>query len=508
MSSLAPRSPGRPLHWPDWLYDLQDALLADLSFPVYIVGGAVRDAYLRQPIKDLDLCTPGSAVSIARKIANHYRGDVYVLDAERDVARVLLQIPDGQRVIDLARFRGADLLADLTDRDFTMNAMAVDFSGDLTLLIDPLNGEKDLAGRVLRPCSPSAMADDPIRTLRAIRLSVQLQARIEPALVQALRATAPFIMTTSAERVRDEFCKLLMLPRPAAALRVADAVGLLREIIPEVAPLHGQPQSHANGFDTWQHTLTVVERMRGLLTTISPARNDGTAAVFDLGMMVMALDKHRGRLQTHLQRMWSDGRSHELLLILAALLHDIAKPKTAVQTPEGQWQFPGHADLGEQMVLDRLAALRFSNEEKARVAALTKGHMHRIFWDALDDRALHRFWRGVGEAGVDLCLFVLADYLGANTHALQQDEWLRLVERVRLVLDAYYNDYDRLVAPPPLLDGNTLMTYLGLPPGPIIGQLLEIIREAQAVGEVRTLDEALEAARAFLRASAVIDPHD
>jgi len=149
MMDIAPRQPHRPLIWPDILLDIQE-FLADVSDEIYIVGGAVRDALLHRPLHDIDLATSGHAIQVARKIANHFKGDFFVLDSDRDVGRALLNLPDGLLVLDVARYRGASLLDDLSDRDFTLNALAVDVKADLSLLIDPLNGEEDIKKHLLR----------------------------------------------------------------------------------------------------------------------------------------------------------------------------------------------------------------------------------------------------------------------------------------------------------------------------------------------------------------------
>src|SRR5690606_38920305 len=124
-SGCAMTRPQRPLIWPDVVLDFQD-LLADIETPLYIFGGAVRDPYLHRPVKDIDLAVPENSIEIARKIANRTQGDIFVMDTTREVARVFIATPDGRLSIDVARFRGADLAADLEDRDFTINAMAVD----------------------------------------------------------------------------------------------------------------------------------------------------------------------------------------------------------------------------------------------------------------------------------------------------------------------------------------------------------------------------------------------
>src|SRR5215471_1566347 len=130
MNDLSPRQPVRPLLWPNIVLDLQK-FLADMTDEIYIVGGAVRDALLHRPLKDIDLATSSDGMKLARKIANEFDGDYFALDSERDVGRALVDTPDGRLMFDVAHFRGSGLLADLTDRDFTINAMAVDLRGDL-----------------------------------------------------------------------------------------------------------------------------------------------------------------------------------------------------------------------------------------------------------------------------------------------------------------------------------------------------------------------------------------
>ncbi|MFW5691122.1 MAG: hypothetical protein ACOCXZ_01365 [Chloroflexota bacterium] len=481
MMDLTPRDPRRPLLWPDAVLDLQDAL-PDIG-PAYIVGGAVRDAYLNRPIHDLDLATPEDPIALGRRIANTLDGDFFVMDAERGVARTLLQRPEGQLVIDVAAFRGPDLLADLSDRDFTVNAMAVDLRDDLTLLIDPLGGEQDINEKVLRRCGPASIADDPIRALRAVRQSVQFNLRIDPVTISDIRAHAPRLEETSAERVRDEFFKLLALRKPATALRVAAAMDMLRVIVPELPPLRDVSAPQPATGTAWDHTMRTVDKMAGILTTISPRRTDLTAAVFDLGMIVVALDRFRTPLQVHISQNWPDDRTHEALLQLAALLHLVNLPHIEL-------------DLAAQAG-NRAAALRLSGDERKRLSVAV-GSFREPLDMPTDDVSLHRFWRTHGAAGVDACLLGMAHFLGMDGARDNQDGWVRLVEKMATILEAYFERYDEIVEPPVLIDGNTLMTALDLRPGRQVGDLLTAIREAQVGGTVRTVDDALALARRLL----------
>lgn len=467
MTGITPQVPKRPLFWSQQVLDLCD-LLNDINLPVYIVGGAVRDALLSRPIKDIDLITPVDSLKLARWIADRMNGAIFVLDDERGVARVLVDTPDGRLTLDVARFRGEDLAADLRDRDFTINAMAVDLKGDIGQLIDPCGGQQDALDKIIRRCTPHALAHDPIRALRAVRQSVQLAMRLHPDTLADIRTYAVRLSDTSPERQRDELLNLLNISRPAAALRVARALGLLTPLIPETDPYDDL---------VWRRALTGVEYLSNLFTAISPARGDHTAAAFHLGMIVIQLDRFRKQLQAHTMAMWANERPHRSLLLL-----------TLVLCP---------AQLTAKTLAARFDALRLSNAEKTRLTAAYTA-LSQITALPLDDpRALYRFWLRYEEAGIDGCLLGAADFLAVHLDdGSSQDAWLRYVERIVIVLDMYYQRCERSVAPPPLVDGKLLIDTLNLAPGPHIGQLLALIREEQILGTLHTVEDALALARA------------
>lgn len=466
MGDLVPKSPGTSLAWNDAILELQD-LLEDVKASIYIVGGAVRDAYLRRPIKDVDLATAGNGLELARTIANRLHGAFYPLDAERDVGRALVETPEGRLIFDVARFRGDDLETDLIDRDFTVNAIAVNLHSDLNLVIDPLGGVDDLKAKLLRRCSARSISNDPLRALRGIRQSVQFTLRIEPETLHDIRTVTRRLSEISPERVRDEFFKMLALSKAATALRVADGVGLLKVILPELELLDaGQ----------WRQVLETIERLNEFYGVVSPARTDETGAQFSLGMLVVGLDRFRQQLNDHWESDWADDRPHRALLTLAALL----------------------APSGEQTAERSAVALRLSNAEKERLTGIVR---HQRAFAALDDISpitIYRYWKLTGVAGIDIILLSLASYLGTAGFEIDQDQWLHQVERAQLLLDAYYIKHDLLVNPPALVNGDDLMRQLGLPRGRKVGELLEVIREAQVSGIVTTADDALRVARVHL----------
>ncbi|MBC8099450.1 MAG: CCA tRNA nucleotidyltransferase [Armatimonadetes bacterium] len=476
MTDLTPREPKRPLFWSDAILDLQDRLLDD-PVTIYAVGGAVRDAYLHRPIKDLDLATPDGAISLARRIARALDADIFVLDAERDVARVLWETPDGKLVIDVARFRQPTLLEDLQDRDFTLNALAVDFKGDLALLIDPLDGETDLLAKRIRRCAPLAIAKDPIRALRAVRQSAQLKFRVDAETLTEMRTYGVRLSETSPERVRDELFKVLELPKPGGALRVAAHLGLLAVIMPTLMTRFATNDSEHD----WEAALLLLDKLYAMLATISVTRTDNTAANFELGVMVVQVDRHRAKLNEQLALQWANDRSHRALLILAGLLTIAA---------------PGDAALAEAQA----DGLRLSNAEKQRLAQIVQHSDHPSLTAAYSPLSAHRFWYTLEEVGVDVLLLTLARYLSHHHLYLVQRAWLTQIEHTGALLNAYYDQHAALVSPPPLLDGNQLQEALAIKPGPVIGKLLTHLREAQVEGRIHTAEEALAAAQAYLAA--------
>lgn len=470
---LDAHAPAHTLVWTDAVYALQD-IGVDLDLSLYLVGGVVRDAFLRRPLHDLDLVTAGGGRSAARKIANALKGDYYALDDERDVGRALVTLAGEPLVIDVARFRGADLLADLGDRDFTINAMAVDLQ-TLDGVIDPLGGETDLFNKRLRRCNPDSIAHDPIRVLRGVRQSAQFGLRLERETLHDIRAHAPHLAETSPERVRDEVVKLMMLPRPSVALRVAESLGVLSAALPIVRELSAAGR--------WERALTLIEHLTTILAAVSPKRTEDTAARFGLGMMVMAIDRFRGQLQTHVAAGWPNDRSQRALLLLMALIVS-ADGDTAARVQSAEALAEG---------------LRLSSGERDRMAGAMRAIETALLPATVATRtALHRYWWNAGEAGIDAVILAMARSLTDAGFQVDQDRWLSELARVRVLLQACFEQSETIVKPAPLINGNDLMKRLGLSAGPKLGALLTRIREAQVEGVINSADEAIEWARGQL----------
>jgi putative nucleotidyltransferase with HDIG domain len=332
---------------------------------------------------------------------------------------------------------------------------------------------------------------------------VQFGFRIEKDTLEDIRAHAPTLNDVSPERVRDELFKLLSLGKPVSALRVADRLGLLTVIIPELAPLHDLQQSSAHAYDAWNHTLAVVDALNDILQVISPRRTDDSAAQFNFGMIAVGLDRYRAQLHLHFSQTGADDRPHRALVLLAALLHDIGKGIVTPQMDEtGRLRFRQHETVGADAAAGRVESLRLSSAERQRIVTLVRYHMGSAMWlDDLTPVDIYRYWKTLGEAGIDLIFLTLADYLGALGARYDQDTWLKLIERAQILLNAWYEERERLVEPPVLLNGTELMHALALPPGRQVGEILERIREGQVSGDITTTEDALRLARSLVTSS-------
>lgn len=438
-----------------------------------LVGGAVRDAWLGRPLsQDIDVAVPAGAVDLARRVADRLAGAFVLLDAERGAARVLAL----GRQLDLTDFRAPTLEGDLAARDYTVNALAVPLGALLRRgrapIVDPTGGLADLRARRLRPPSRGALADDPLRALRGVRLELALGLRLTPGAARAVAAVAPALAAVSAERIRDELIALLALPETARALRRADRLGLLAVVLPEVEPMRTTPQPAPHRFSVLEHSLRAVAA-----ADLVVARSE-------------RLEPFGDELAPHLREPLGGGIERANTLKLAALLHDVSKPQTR-RAIGGRIRFFEHDVLGAIRVRAIGERLRLPEAVTAVLARLVRHHlrpMHLAGAEAVTDRARYRFYRDLGPETRDLLLLALVD-----AAAVRGESPLRVWRRATLIRDLLggWEVQRRAVAAPPLVRGQDVMERFGLGPGPEVGRLLARAREAQDLGLVGTREEAL-----------------
>ena len=462
----------------------------------WLVGGAVRDAILGRECHDIDLAVTGDAEPIGRAVADHL-GGTPVPVAAWNVLRVALpsESPGGQPfLIDVSGFPGA-LEDDLRSRDFTVDAMGLplarwDAADRFESIVDPLNGRADLVRRILRAAGDDVFRADPGRMLRGVRLAKQVGLRLEPDTAAAIRRDAPLLRQVSPERVRDEFLAILAADGARVQLEVLDRLDLLCRVIPELeATRHcQQPRAH-HYWDVWGHLLHCVEYAEAVT---AGHRNN---AIYTMAPWTAVADAHFGE-------MVGDGHNRRTALKLAALLHDIAKPQTRAPDAEGRIRFLGHSEQGAEMAEHRLGALRLSRRMVDLVSTMVLHHLRpsqlRQGPEMPSRRAIYRYYRDLGDAAVDTLYLAMADVLAARGPELSPEPWGNYARMIAVVLEAGASPSPVTDGARGLVNGHDLMEALHLQPGPRIGALLESLREAEAVGEVASREDAIALAARLL----------
>lgn len=459
---------------------------AQIDQPLFLVGGAVRDSLLGIASHDLDFVAAAEGIKTAYKLGDLLGRPAYVLDKARDVGRVVLA--DVDTMLDIAVFRGPTLEADLYDRDFTINAMALPAAAQTeSSLIDPWSGQVDLQAQVVRQVHAAALRDDPIRGLRAIRMGLKFGYTVTLETQNSARQALQKLSQTSAERVRDELLKIIQVDG-AGGLAQLQQLGGLSQVLPAIARLEGVAQSAPHHEPVLAHTLSVLRELQMMLDAL---QNGRYPPHFDL------LSPYTPQLRAHLARPVAGGLTGGLLLRLAAIFHDVGKADTQTVEEEGQIRFFGHATVGANLTEQALRDLRLSREALRHTAAIVRGHMRPLLLareTEISERAIYRFFNQLGTAGLDIILLSIADNLATYAGELGPD-WPALSDLLDRLLDGYFTRYGPKTTPLPLLSGSDLQAAFDLTPGPLIGILLRQLKEAQTVGDISTRAEALALAQ-------------
>ncbi|MFH1486863.1 MAG: HD domain-containing protein [Chloroflexota bacterium] len=460
----------------------------------YLVGGTLRDHLLGKVGGDVDLAVGGSALELAHDLATAMGGRYVTMDERNQVARIILKRKgEEDHYLDISTMRDS-IETDLACRDFTINAMALELGKRrLSDVIDPFNGRRDLKLGLVKAVSEAALEQDPLRLLRAVRLAAELDFDIEPNTEVLIQHHCHLVTEVSPERVRDELCRIISTPQVGLWLTRIDKLGLLTAIIPELEVCRDVSQPKEHYWDVFAHSLETVAATAYLLGQ-RPSRG-----IWQFGDELLSPVQWSAALEAHFAEEVSGGRSRRKLLKLVALLHDIAKPLCRTVDDSGRIRFLRHSQQGAVIATKVLERLRFSTREIETASQAIEHHLRPGSWgeDLPSRRAIYRFFRDTGDTGIDVIFLNLADHLATRGPLLTLPEWAAHAQAAGHVLAQYFED-ESAATPPKLVDGHLLMEHFGLSPGPLVGQLLEAIREAQAAGEISTKDEALAFGRSLL----------
>jgi poly(A) polymerase len=420
---------------------------AKAGFTLALVGGPVRDAILGRLGNDLDFTTnakPDETKSIIKKGADS------IWETGREFGTIAAQF--GDVTVEITTYRsekyesqsrnpevnfGDNIEGDLLRRDFTVNAMALELTTTPPTFIDNFDGVNDLVRKVLRTpgTSENSFSDDPLRMMRAARFAAQLGFEVDPSVIAAIKAMAARIEIISAERVRDEFVKLIMSENPRIGIALLVDTGLADYVLPEIPKLKLEIDEHHHHKDVYEHTLKVLEQ-------------------------AISLEERLG--------------GPNLVIRLAALLHDIGKPKTRELIPGGGVSFHHHEVVGARMAKERLKTLRFSNDVVDDVSSLVFLHLrfHGYGTGEWTDSAVRRYIRDAEHQLIHLHVLTRADCTTRNQRKAESlaKTYDSLEERILKLMEE-----EELEKIRPDLDGLEIMAILGISPSPVVGRAYQYL---------------------------------
>lgn len=449
------------------------ALFSAAGHELALVGGPVRDALLRRPGKDIDLTTDAPPQRVL-ELVTPWADAVWTIGIEFGT----VGLRKGGHELEITTYRsesydpksrkpevayGTSLVEDLRRRDFAVNAMAARLPG--YEFVDPFGGLTDLQRRVMRtPGRPEdSFSDDPLRMLRAARFASQLGFTVAPDVVRAMEEMAGRIEIVSAERVRDELSKLITGAHPREGLALLVDTGLAAHVLPELPKLRLEIDEHHRHKDVYEHSLIVLE-----------------------------------------QAIAQEENGPDLVLRLAALLHDIGKPRTRRFEAGGRVSFHHHEVVGAKMTRKRLTALRYPKDVVNEVSRLVELHLrfHGYGTGEWTDSAVRRYVRDAGPLLARLHKLTRADCTTRNK---------RKADRLRRTYDdleeriARLAEEEELAAMRPEIDGNEIQEILGIRPGPLVGKAYRFLLDLRLDRGIIGRDAAAEELRRWAAAQGLFD---
>ena len=392
---------------------------------LYLVGGFLRDILLNRQKEnpDIDFCLKQGAISFGKKLARKLKAGFVVLDRAHGACRLVKKIKDKVYTLDFTDFRGKTLKDDLLHRDFSINSLAIELENSLNpylhnLLIDPYGAREDIGSKIIRAVNKQAFIEDPLRILRAFSFSSMLGFKIEKETLRLAKAARRKISAVSYERIRDELFKIFGTPNSYNYFVTMDKLGILKEIIPEIEMMRHVKQGPYHHLDVWQHTLETLRQLEILCIEL----------------------RHKKEIQDYLDEIISSERRRRSLIKLAALLHDIGKPR-ALFREDGKIKFHGHERIGFEIAEVIIKRLRLSNEELDSLRKMILWHLRPGYLadnDEVTQRATFRYFRDTAQEGVSTLLLSIADQRATKGRLTTKESRVRHEKTVFALIKEYF----------------------------------------------------------------------
>lgn len=448
------------------------------SVQIYLVGGAVRDIILGKKVRDFDFVIEGLVRPVGRNLANELNGKFYVLDDDRNMVRVLLNADsDEYYCIDISQLNGSTLEEDLYSRDFTINAIAIDFI-QKNKFIDPMGGVSDLKEKKLRMCNLESIKSDPLRGMRAIRMAVDYDLTMDSDLIQALNEIQPFLSVASVERYRDELFKILDGEKTVTAVRLLDKYAFLDFLFPGKNPTNDE--ALYDWLRSAEHLINILAR---------EFREDESSNLIS-GMAVLKLGSFRDQLNDffyHDNNLIHERRSLLIFSIIARFYRTEENSRSV-----------------SEILKSRSKKMLLSTAEMKLIIKSYEAFMelHSLFnLEEYSDVVIYRYFQKFGDYGIDGIFLKLIE-THINKDILRDSAlWTKVLDHAARYFDAWFNHFDTIIKPKPLLSGDQISKLFNIPAGPEIGELKNAILEAQIENLITDREGAIKFTRNLIESS-------
>ena len=438
----------------------------------YVVGGSIRDVLLERIPTDYDIAVKGNPEEFARKMASNRAGHVVEMGkAGQKIFRVILN----KHIFDISSLNGTCIEDDLKKRDFTINAVAYDlFSGKI---IDCAGGLKDLADKCIRMVSETIFTEDPIRLIRAYRMSACLAFNIDKRTAAMIKNQAEQIKYSAGERVRTELFKILGTATSYNYLSQMAETDLLTTIIPELSPLKGCFQNNRHVYDVFEHSMKAYQQLETIVN--------------DFGKYFPGIT-----IPTH-QKI---GAEKTVLLKCSMLLHDVGKSPAKTIDNDGNTRFYGHASKSADMAQKISQRLKFSTRDRRFVDSIIRNHMKPLFLfnanqkKTLKPNGLTRFFIKSGDNMPYLLLHAMGDTKAKQAGKASRD----FISFIREMMRYFFDDFKPRSEKPRLVTGYDLIHVFALPPSPLFKTILDNVEEARLANRIHNRSQALDLVGEFL----------
>jgi len=452
---------------------------------IFLVGGFLRDCLLGRESFDLDFAVEADAITLARTFSKRIKGAFVMLDEGHACARVVKKIKGQIHTYDFAQFRAKTLKGDLSHRDFTINALALDMLAmpdDQEIdhhLIDQKASRKDIKAKRIRMVSSKAVQEDPLRLLRAFSLRAQLGFRIESETLRQIKKDVRLIRKSAEERILEEMFKILRSNRAGDVLKAMARVGLLEEVIPQVKIMFGIKQGAYHHLAVWPHSLESVVQLERLIKEF----------------------QSQPEVSAYLGHEFAGRRPRYALMKLAAVLHDVGKPESMKKEP-GRLSFHGHERVGRNIVRSVALQMKLSTKERHAMEDMVLWHLRPGYLSNFQrptKKAFFRYFRDTKDEAVSTALLSLADQRSTRGSMTTEKDQRHHEKICRELVERYFEKKKQKPFVR-LINGTDLIKTLKLKPSPLFKVILDKVEENQVLEKLRTKKEALRLAKDLAKA--------